>query len=125
MAVQFDPVVDVILRNAISVHRALGPGLFESIYQDCLAQDLVREKRLVMREVVLPVTYKGVKSQRGFRVDLVIDNHVVLEVKSVATLLPLHDAQILTYMKLSGLPRGLLINFNVKLLKDGIRSFVN
>ena len=78
-----------------------------------------------MREVILPVTYKGVQSQRGFRVDLVVNNHVVVEVKSVAALLPLHDAQILTYMKLSGLRRGLLLNFNVKRLKDGVRSFIN
>jgi len=125
MPVQRDPGVHVILRAAISVHRALGPGLFESIYRDCLTQELEDERLAIRREVLLPVVYKGIRRERCFRLDMVIDNRVVVEVKSVSALLPVHSAQILTYLKLSGMPRGLLINFNEPRLMDGVKSFLN
>lgn len=125
MPVQRDPVVGLILRSAISVHRSLGPGLFESIYRDCLAQELVDERLTIDRELILPVVYKGIRRERCYRLDLVVDNRVVIEIKSVSSLLPVHSAQILTYMKLSGFSRGLLMNFNEKRLMDGVKSFLN
>lgn len=125
MPVQRDPGVHRILGAAIAVHRALGPGLFESIYRDCLAQELEDERLAIRREVLLPVVYKGIRRERCFRLDLIVDSRVVVEVKSVASLLPIHSAQILTYLKLSGLPRGLLLNFNERRLMDGVKSFLN
>jgi GxxExxY protein len=125
MAVQRDPVVGSILRAAIEVHRSLGPGLFESVYRDCLVRELEQADLRVAQEVVLPVFYRGASIDRGFRLDLVVEDHVVVEIKSVKSLLPVHSAQILTYLKLSGLKRGLLLNFNVVRLKYGVKSFLN
>ena len=125
MPVQRDPIVGSILRAAIAVHRALGPGLLESLYRDCLVRELEEDKLRVAREMLLPVVYRGGRIDRGFRLDLVVEDRVVVEVKSVKCLLPVHSAQVITYLKLSGLPRGLLINFNVARLKHGVRSFLN
>lgn len=126
MEVKRDPLAHTVLGAAIAVHKALGPGLFESVYRDCLALELADIPAVrVAREVALPVTYRGVRIDRGFRLDFVIDDRLVIEIKSVENLLPVHSAQVITYLKLSGLHQGLLINFNVTRLMDGVKSFLN
>jgi len=126
MTVQRDPLVHVVLGRAINVHRTLGPGLFESVYRDCLAFELADiSTTRVLREVPLPVIYRGTRIERGFRLDFVIDDRLIVEIKSVEYLLPVHSAQVITYLKLSGLRRGLLINFNEARLMDGVKSFLN
>jgi GxxExxY protein len=107
------------------VHTALGPGLLEGAYEACLAQELRWRGIAVRTQVTLPVTYRGVAIDNGYRIDLLVDDMVVLELKSVATLLPVHEAQLLSYLKLGGHRAGLLINFHVPRLKDGIRRMVN
>lgn len=109
-----------IIGAAIEVHRTLGPGLLESAYTRCLAQELSIIKVPFEREVDLPVTYKGTTLDCGYRMDLVVDRAVVVEVKAVSEIIPIHEAQLLTYLRLSGHRVGLLINFHTKVLKDGI-----
>ena len=119
-----DPLTDRIIGLAIEVHRGLGPGLLESAYQACLCFELEQNEIPFNRQVALPVIYKSVKLDCGYRMDIVVDEKLVLELKTVERLLPLHDAQLLTYLKLSGLPTGLILNFNVPVLKNGIRRLV-
>ena len=114
------PVVDA----AIEVHRALGPGLRESTYEECVCHELFLRGVPFVRQIALPVSYKGVQLERSYRVDVVVSSCLVLELKSVTVLEPVHTAQLLTYMKLGGWRLGLLINFNVPLLKDGIRRLI-
>jgi GxxExxY protein len=115
----------IVSGTAIQLHKTLGPGLLESVYENALSFDL-REKRLSVRQQVpMPFEYKGLKQEIGFRIDIMVDNQVLIEVKSVENLAPVHFAQTLTYLKLSGLKLGLLINFNSKLLKEGIHRLVN
>jgi GxxExxY protein len=121
---QRSPLVDSILQAAIEVHRALGPGLLESAYEQCLAHELTVRNIPFQLQVPLPVEYKGVRIDCGYRIDLIIAGEVLVELKSVEQLTPIHEAQILTYLKLSRLRRGLLLNFNVRLLKNGLRSFL-
>lgn len=109
---------------AIEVHRALGPGLLESSYRECLCRELLLRGVTFQRECGLPLQYKGIRLECGYRIDLLVDNCVVVEIKSVAVLAPIHDAQLLTYLRLGGWKVGLLINFNVVVLKDGIRRRV-
>lgn len=113
-----------VLDAAMKVHTALGPGLLESTYQACLAQELRNAGLNVLSEVALPVVYDGIKLEIGYRIDLLVEDLVVVEVKSVEALAPIHFAQVLSYLKLSGKSLGLLINFNVVHLKDGIKRFV-
>ena len=113
-----------VIGCAIEVHRELGPGLLESTYRDCLARELELNDIPCQRELPLPVMYKGLHVECGYRVDLLVKDNILLELKAVAKLAPIHEAQILTYMKLSGIHYGFLINFNVKRLKDGLRSLV-
>jgi GxxExxY protein len=113
-----------IIAAAIEVHRALGPGLLESAYQACLSKELQLRSLEFVQQVELPLTYKDVKVDCGYRIDLIVMNRVVIELKSVQELLPVHEAQLLTYLHLTGLRIGLLINFNVAVLKDGIRRRV-
>ncbi len=113
-----------IISAAIDVHRELGPGLLESAYETCLAYELVERGLNVRRQVEQPVTYRGVHSDCGYRIDLLVDG-VVVELKAVNSLNAVHKAQVLSYLKLSGYQVGLLINFNVKLLKDGVQRIVN
>jgi GxxExxY protein len=113
-----------IIAAAIEVHRALGPGLLESTYEACLCHELFSKGVPFERQLILPVQYKGVNINCGFRLDLLVDRSIVVEIKAVDTLLPIHEAQLLTYLKLGGWHLGLLINFNVPLLKDGIRRRV-
>lgn len=108
----------------MEVHRHFGPGLLESAYEECLCWELKERGIAFDRQVELPVTYKGQRLECGYRMDIVVDGRVLLELKSVAKLLPIHEAQTITYLKLSGIKVGLLINFNVPLLKDGIKRMV-
>ena len=107
----------IILKKAYEVHTALGPGLLESTYEECLCYELALYGLKVERQKTLPIEYKGIKIENGYRVDIVVEDKVVIELKSVETLLPIHSAQLLTYLKLSKIKHGLLINFNVKSLK--------
>jgi GxxExxY protein len=109
---------------AIEVHRTLGPGLLESTYEECLCHELRLADIPHRRQVPLPVLYKEVRLECGYRMDLVVAEEIVIEVKTVERLMPVHDAQMLTYLRLSGLRTGLLINFNVPVLRDGIRRLV-
>jgi len=114
-----------ILDSAFSVHRALGPGLLESTYQACLYQELLDKGIFVEKQKALPVIYKTLHLECGYRIDLLVENQIVVELKSVEGLAPIHVAQILTYLKLSNKNLGFLINFNVPLLKEGIKRVVN
>lgn len=106
------------------MHRELGPGLLESAYEKCLAFELAERGHTVRCQVPLPLHYRGVELECGYRIDMVVDNAVVLELKAVEEISPLHEAQLLSYLRLSGHRRGLLINFHVRLLRDGIKRFV-
>ena len=116
-----DPVTEQVIGAAIEVHRILGPGLLESIYQMCLCRELELRGINYATQVELPVTYKGYELDCNLKMDLVLPGLLVVELKAVEKLLPIHEAQLLTYLKLSGIRLGLLINFNVPLLKDGIK----
>jgi len=113
-----------IIGAAIEVHRFLGPGLLESAYEECLCHELTLRSLSVQRQVPVPVVYKEVKLECGYRLDLVVEKRVVLELKSIEAFSLVHEAVMLTYLRLSGFKIGLLINFNVTILKDGIRRFV-
>jgi GxxExxY protein len=110
-----------IVNGAIAVHRELGPGLLEGAYRACLVHELGRAGLDVAVEVPVPIQYRGLRLDCGYRADVVVDDRVVLELKAVERLLPIHDAQLLTYLKLSGLRVGMLMNFNARTLKDGLR----
>ena len=114
-----------VIGACIEVHRHLGPGLLESVYAQCLAHELALRGFQVARECQLPVIYKGVSLEQGHRLDLVVQNRLIVEVKSVERLLPVHEAQLITYLRLTGLEAGLLVNFNVALLKKGLRRLSN
>jgi GxxExxY protein len=122
---RFDDLSNQIIGCALEVHRGLGPGLLESTYEQCLAYELSLKNIKFKTQVSLPIRYKEIKLNCGYRIDLLIDDKLIVELKSVETLLSIHEAQLLTYLKLSGIKTGLLINFNVELLKHGIRRFVN
>lgn len=113
-----------VIGAAIEVHRALGPGLLESAYEICLCRELNIRQIQFQRQLPIALEYKGVKLDCGYRSDVIIEETVLLEVKAVDALLPIHEAQLLSYLKLTGLSLGLLINFNVELLRDGIRRRV-
>ncbi|MEW6667907.1 MAG: GxxExxY protein [Thermodesulfobacteriota bacterium] len=112
-----------VIGAAIEVHKILGPGLLESAYEECLCHELDLRRIRYKRQQAVPVEYKGVHLDCGYRIDLLVEDLVILELKSVDRLEPIHEAQILTYLKLTGLKVGLLINFNVPVLKEGIRRF--
>ena len=118
-------VAHAVYQCALRVHRRLGPGLFESVYEECLAYELTRAGLSVERQKGVPVFYDEIKLDLGFRLDLVVENKVILELKAVDCLTDTHMAQILTYLRLADCRLGLLINFNVALLKDGVRRVVN
>jgi GxxExxY protein len=113
-----------VVDAAFQVHSRLGPGLLESAYEICVAYELERQNLRVERQVTLPIQYGELRLDAGYRLDLLVERQVIVELKAVEKLIPLHDAQVLTYMKLSGYRLGLLINFSVPLIKDGIRRFV-
>jgi len=115
----------IIIGKAIEVHRNLGPGLLESAYQECLFYEIEKSGLYVQKELALPIIYKEIKLNHGYRIDLLVENKVVVELKTVDSLIDVHEAQILTYLKLGNYKLGLLINFNVKLLKQGLKRYVN
>ena len=123
--INLDLITRRIIGAAIEVHRHLGPGLLESAYQTCQAFELRQLGRKVEEQKPLPVMYKDVKLDCGYRLDLVIDDAVVVEIKAVERLMPIHDAQLLSYLRLSKKRVGLLINFHVQMLKDGLKTIVN
>jgi GxxExxY protein len=118
-------VTHAIITAAMRVHSELGPGLLESTYTGCLQHELRKAGYQSVSQLALPVVYDGVKLDLGYRIDLLVENLVVVELKSVDAICPVHQAQILTYLKLSGKSVGLLINFNVVHLKEGLKRFVN
>ena len=121
----FDRLTRTILGSAIEVHRHLGPGLLESIYHACLARELTSSKLRFVTQRMVPVVYKGTRLDACFRIDLIVEDLVVVEVKAVAALDAVHQAQALTYMKLARCPVGLLINFNVPRLMNGVKRLIN
>jgi len=121
---QRDPLTGKVIGLAIEVHRNLGPGLLESAYEECLCWELKQAGLSVQRQIALPVVYKDVKLDVGYRVDVIVENRLILELKTVEKLLSIHEAQLLTYLRLTGLKTGLLINFNTAVLKDGIKRLV-
>lgn len=118
---EIDPLTGSIIGAAIEVHRFLGPGLLESAYEACLIYELRLRRLRAEHQKPLPVFYKDVMLDCGYRLDLVVENQVIIEIKSVGSIQGIHEAQLLSYLKLSDCKRGLLINFNVRMLKDGIR----
>jgi len=124
MSIHVNDLTHMVIGAAIEVHRALGPGLLESAYQECLCRELILRGIPFERERPLPMAYKGISLECGYRVDLVIANRVVIEIKSIEAIAPIHEAQLLTYLRIGGWNVGLLINFNVVILKEGIRRRV-
>ncbi len=118
-----DALTEKIIGCAIEVHRAFGPGLLESAYEHCLARELSLNDIPFCLQAPVPVEYKGVNLECGYRIDILVDERVILELKCVEKILPIHEAQLLTYMKLANISIGLLINFNVRRVVDGIRRF--
>ena len=119
----YNNVTDEVISKSIKVHRKLGPGLLESAYRECLFYELQKSGFNVKKEVPLPLVYEDVKLDHGYRIDLLVEDKIVLELKTVDQLNEVHQAQILTYLKLGEFPIGYLLNFNVKLLKDGIKRY--
>lgn len=122
---ELNKITEGIIGAAIEVHRNLGPGLLESAYQAALAYELNQRGYKVEQQKPLPMLYKEIKLDAGYRLDFLVNDRVILEIKSSDKIVPIHDAQILSYLRLSGCKVGLLINFNVKLLKSGIKRFTN
>ena len=121
----FEARTGEIINAAMRVHSVLGAGLFEEVYKVCLRHELLKNEIKVLSEVGLPVTYDGVKLEIGYRIDLLVEDNVIVELKSVDPIAPVHKAQLITYLKLAHLKVGLILNFNVPYLKDGILRVVN
>ena len=118
------PEASVIIGCAMRIHTAIGPGALESAYSECLAHELTKVGLPFKREIALPLTYEGVSLRRAYVADFIVNNAVLLEIKTVDVILPVHTAQLVTYLKLSGIKKGLLLNFKARRMKDGIRSVV-
>jgi GxxExxY protein len=114
----------VIIGAAIEIHRSLGPGLLEAVYEECLARELALRNVAFERQKPVPLVYKDLKLECGYRLDFLVDGRIVVEIKSIEAIAPIHESVMLTYLRLSGSHLGLLINFNVPILKDGIRRYV-
>ena len=119
-----DLLTEKIIGFAIEVHRFLGPGLLESAYEECLCYELDQSGLAFRRQVPLPVIYKAIRLDCGYRMDVVVEGQVIIEIKAVDRLAPIHEAQVLTYMKLSGIATGLLLNFNTPVLREGLRRLM-
>ena len=113
-----------IIGAAVEVHRHLGPGLLESAYEECLCHELRLQELSFERQKPLPLEYKSIKLDCGYRIDMIVENKVILELKCVNSITPVHEAQLLTYLKLSGIKVGLILNFHVALMRDGIKRLV-
>ncbi len=118
-------IARIIVDSALKVHKKLGPGLLESSYIHCMAYELTKHGLICEREKALPLIYEEIRLEQGYRIDLLVNGKVIIEAKSVAEISDVHISQLLTYLKLSGCRLGLLLNFNVSLMKDGIKRFVN
>lgn len=125
MIMEINKLSSKIIGAAIEVHKALGPGLLESAYEECICHDLSSGGFSIERQKPLAVRYKGIKLDCGYRMDVVVENKIILELKSCEKIEPIHKAQLLTYLKLSGLNLGLILNFNVTVMRDGIARIVN
>lgn len=123
--IRLDSITEKIIGAAISVHRVLGPGLLESAYEECLCYELSQMGLAFERQVPLPVQYKDVRLDCGYLMDIVVERSVVVELKAVERIIPVHEAQLLSYLKLSGMRVGLLMNFHVPVLKSGLKRIVN
>jgi GxxExxY protein len=123
MANPWDNLTGIVIGAAIDVHREVGPGLLESAYEECLCFELRIRGVSHTRQVPLPVVYKGVRLDCGFRMDIVVENRVIVEIKAIERLLPIHDAQAISYLRLSGYPLALLMNFRCPTLREGLRRF--
>jgi len=121
----YDKITENIIGAAIEVHKALGPGLLESAYQECLYYELTKMGYFVQKELPQSIVYKDITLDHDYRIDLLVEHKIVIELKTVEKFTNVHTAQILTYMKLGDYPLGLLLNFNTKLLKNGIKRFIN
>jgi GxxExxY protein len=121
ISAETDRIARSIVNGAFRVHRELGPGLLESVYQLCLVEELIQSGLMVRSEVMVPIVYRGSRLDGNLRLDLLVQNQVIVELKAVETMHPVYDAQMLTYLKLTGVRLGLLINFNVPLIKQGIK----
>lgn len=121
---EFDDLSRKIIGCALQVHKILGPGMLESAYEECLAYELTSTGLMIHRQKPIPVIYKDIKLDCGYRLDLLVDQKIIIELKSVELLAPVHEAQILTYMRFAEIRLGLLINFNVTFLKSGIKRYV-
>ncbi len=124
MPPETNKISGMVVRCAVRVHTELGPGLLESVYAGCLAHEMAKAGLSFGREVGMPVEYDGVRFETGFRLDFLVEGCVVVEIKAVEAINPVHEAQVLTYLKVSGCRVGLLINFHVAMLKDGVRRLV-
>jgi GxxExxY protein len=113
-----------VIGLAIKIHKTVGPGLYENVYEDCLGLELSRAGLRFERQVELPLIYEGVRFERTYRADLIVEDTVLIEIKSIESILPIHESQLLTYLHLSGCHIGLLLNFNTVLLKNGLRRFI-
>ena len=115
----------IVFESALKVHQNLGPGLLENAYQECLFYEIKNAGLIVEKEISLPIAYKNLKLDQGYRIDLLVENKLVIELKTVENYTPVHFAQILTYLKLGNYPLGLLINYNSKILRNNIKRFIN
>jgi GxxExxY protein len=122
---ELNQITGKIIEFAIKVHSALGPGMLEGAYEICLMHEVVRHGFKVESQVTLPIIYGGIRLDAGYRIDLLVEESVIVELKAIDRLMPVHEAQLLSYLRMSNLSLGLLINFNVRLLRDGIRRVVN
>ncbi|MBP6014257.1 MAG: GxxExxY protein [Alphaproteobacteria bacterium] len=119
-----DRIATAIVDAGFQVHKVLGPGLLESVYEECIAYELMERGLSVRRQVAMPIVYKTVKLEAGYRLDLIVESKVIVEVKAIDQLQPIHQAQLMTYLRLSGCRLGFLANFNVRMFKDGMRRMV-
>jgi GxxExxY protein len=122
---EINEITSQVIAAALKVHSAIGPGVLESVYKTCVHHELRRTGLSVQAEVALPVLYDDLRMESGFRIDLLVENMLVIELKCVEALLPIHKAQLLTYLRLANMPLGLLLNFNVVHLRDGIKRVLN
>ena len=120
-----DQIAKDIVDAAYKIHTELGPGLLESAYEACLAHELTKRGHHIERQRPQPIVYDGMEIEVGYRIDILVDDHVIIELKAVEQILPIHNAEVITYLKLSGKTLGLLINFNVPLIKQGIKRIVH
>jgi len=125
ITLEINEITGIIIEESIRIHKELGPGLFESVYEEVLFYRLSKRKLKISKQVAIPVYYEELKLEIGFRADLIVENLVIVEIKSIETLAPVHYKQLLTYLKLTELTVGLLINFNEELLTKGIKRIVN